>query len=236
MSYVNLAQLSNRLCDGGGDFGGVTFTYVSATSMTVAGDWRGIFLRGTKIELYNNSTTKYGYIVDKSYNAGSGLTTISLSALNDSSGNILTLTSGSITMVKCGNSLFLRDHPNWINYTPSYTGFSSDPTATSSEFMCLGNYCIVNLQHFPAGTSNANTFTWSLPIQATSTSGYVAQCPTPFHENGGSAESNRGYGQVVASATSCSMFRASTAGGSPSGSGWTSSGGKRCRIEMRYRI
>lgn len=51
----------------------------------------------------------------------------------------------------------------WLAYTPTYTGFSADPTI-GSRFSIVGNICYVIGKSSANGTSNATGFTISLPI------------------------------------------------------------------------
>ena len=222
-----LETVSNRICDGGGDYTRYTFTYASATTMTIAGDWTGIFKKGCKIEMYNTET-RYGYIVGSSYSSPN--TTITVSPLNDAAGNVSTLSNAAITNVYIGSGSLLRSHPQWLNWTPVLTGFSADPGSAIYRFKVEGNTCMINVQHGSNGTSNATSFTISLPITAKTLSNYVSQRTIPFLVNNNASEQNNGIAQITSAGTSVILLRAL------SGTGWTASNGKRARFDIEYEI
>lgn len=50
----------------------------------------------------------------------------------------------------------------WTNYTATFTGFSGTPTTRLASYLQIGKICFIQLN--VSGTSNATTFTASLPI------------------------------------------------------------------------
>lgn len=53
----------------------------------------------------------------------------------------------------------------WQSWIPTFTGFSADPTAVIARYTLNGKICTVSLM-CSAGTSNATTFTITLPFLA----------------------------------------------------------------------
>lgn len=56
---------------------------------------------------------------------------------------------------------------DWVDYVPTFTGFSADPGIVSSKYTIQGKICTVRWRQ-TAGTSNATTFTITLPFAAKS--------------------------------------------------------------------
>lgn len=71
---TNMILMSNAL--NGWNLAGATWTYVSATSFTVAGDYSNIYTPGMKWKATMDSVVKKGYFTSVSYSSGTGLTTV----------------------------------------------------------------------------------------------------------------------------------------------------------------
>ena len=54
----------------------------------------------------------------------------------------------------------------WYSWTPSYSGFSSNPTGGTAKYIKIGKTVIARLVGASAGTSNATTYTVTLPVVA----------------------------------------------------------------------
>lgn len=54
----------------------------------------------------------------------------------------------------------------WMDHNPQWTGFSANPTNVSSRYMVNYSSCFFKHREGTAGTSNATTFTISLPIDS----------------------------------------------------------------------
>lgn len=54
----------------------------------------------------------------------------------------------------------------WIDYVPAFTGFSVNPTIEKARYVVIGKICFVRVSTSINGTSNANTFTITLPFNA----------------------------------------------------------------------
>lgn len=53
----------------------------------------------------------------------------------------------------------------WQTWTPTFTGFSADPTNVNARYSVNGKMCTV-ICEMTAGTSNATSFTLTLPFTA----------------------------------------------------------------------
>lgn len=71
-------------------------------------------------------------------------------------------------------SIAHADQTNWGNenvwktWTPVFTGFSVDPPVNAARYMQIGKLVTARVQ-VSDGTSNANTYTITLPVAASST-------------------------------------------------------------------
>lgn len=54
-------------------------------------------------------------------------------------------------------------------WVPAYTGFSADPSTLTARYTLIGKWCMVSLVSGTDGTSNATTFTITLPFAAANT-------------------------------------------------------------------
>ena len=61
----------------------------------------------------------------------------------------------------------------WVAYVPTWTGFSADPTSVTARYTLNGKMCSVYVVPGSQGTSNATTFTVTLPFNAKNVCAYV---------------------------------------------------------------
>jgi hypothetical protein len=137
-----------------------TWTYASATTFTVAADVTGKYNKGDKIKL-TQTTVKYFYILSTSF--GAGTTTITVTGGSDYS-----LANAAITANFYSKLDTPQGFPSQFNWTPGYTGFSSNPTSAAATFSIDAG--IVNVYYTVSGfgTSNATSFTITgLPVTST---------------------------------------------------------------------
>jgi hypothetical protein len=110
-------------------------------------------------------------------------------------------------------------------YATTHTGFSTDPTATMYYFL-NGNMCTVLYQPTVNGTSNAATFTLTLPFNAHASMANLA-IPVRVFDNG-----NAATGRVVFASGSNIL----TIHPSITGTSWTASGTKAVSLAITFRI
>lgn len=137
-----------------------TWVYATSESFTTDGDFSDTITVGDKIKL-TQSTVKYFYAVEVSYDPGADETTVTLNAGSD-----YALVSATITGPFTSKLCYPDDFPIWFAYTPTITGFSADPTDLVSRFKLDGTTCTLVLGTATPGTSDATTLTYSLPIQS----------------------------------------------------------------------
>lgn len=111
---------------------------------------------------------------------------------------------------------------SWTSYSATIGGFTGTPTQTIKYFR-LGK--IVFMSIYITGTSNATTFTVSLPVQAaTNMQNEFAFKAT----DNGTLQSSPGMVEVNGSDTSISFYKTFNAGS------WTNSGTKACSAFIIY--
>lgn len=110
----------------------------------------------------------------------------------------------------------------WNDWTPTWTGFSANPSSIIARYTLNGKMCSVYL-YCVAGTSNATTFTLTLPF----TSKSVNRSLQIGQDNGGNVYS------YVSTAVSTNILTCNKIVTSPS---WTSSGSKFIYLSFTYEI
>ena len=117
----------------------------------------------------------------------------------------------------------------WAEYTPSYTGFSSDPTI-KTRYAVHGKVCIVTAAATANGTSNATSFTMSAPFTAATVSSMIWANALAYYVDSGSA--TYGNGRAAISSGSSTITLSAETGPT----GWTSSGNKAATFMLIYEI
>lgn len=136
---------------------GETWTYASATTFTISGDKTSKYNKGDKIKFAQGST-KYFYIIGVSYSVPD--TTITVTGGSD-----YTIANSAIGSPYYSKHNSPNGFPLQFNWTPGYTGFSSNPTTESAKFSISAGFVYLYYKQNALGTSNANTFTMTnLPI------------------------------------------------------------------------
>lgn len=99
---------------------------------------------------------------------------------------------------------------DWADWTPSYTGFSADPTTTYARYSQVGKIVVVSWQGLANGTKNgsAGTYTFTLPLAPKYAQTFV------FLVNYYSAAYQWSAGTVPASSTTMTVGQISLAGSS----------------------
>jgi hypothetical protein len=144
-----------------------TWTHASSTTFTVSGDVTNKYEIGDRLKL-NNTTTKYFYIIGKSF--GGGTTTITVTGGTDYS-----LTSDPITSNFYSKVINPVNFPHWLNYTSTVTGTTS--STSSARFRLTGRECTLFLLSFSSFTSNSTSFTITAPIASGSPGSVMPYSP-----------------------------------------------------------
>lgn len=186
-------------------------TFVSATTFTESGDKTGVYQPGTRFRCKQGGASyKYANVVSSSYSAPN--TTVTL--VGDA------LTSGAITDTYYSYQLSPVGFPDWFTWTPTLTGFSSNPGSSVYRYRITGRTCTVNINQNSDGTSNATTLTISAPVAArtlTSAVWYV----TCLGRDNSTSLATPAVGGIISAGTSFSFSKDSAS------ATWTASGGKR---------
>ncbi|GAP07131.1 hypothetical protein ATHL_01999 [Anaerolinea thermolimosa] len=135
----------------------VPWTYASATTFTVSGDVTTFFPKGTKIKLIQ-TTAKYFYVTSAVY--ASPNTTVTVTGGSD-----YTLSNAAITSAWYSYAETPQGFPDWFNWTPSFTGFSTNPVGTH-RFKISGKVIFLQIYHYTPGTSNSASFIMTAPVKA----------------------------------------------------------------------
>lgn len=192
------------------------WTYASASTFTVPGDQTAIYTKGSRLRWKQGAGYLYGIVSSSSYGAPN--TTVTIVVNTD-----YVVANAAIT----DNAYSFIDEPQgwpgWFNYTAVYTGFSADPTTGISKYNIKGLMVTVVHRETANGTSNAATFTVSLPV--TSAFGSEIICGLAF---------NSGTWTGAASASFGSSATAATLMLSGSASGWATTLGKRASFQIIY--
>ncbi len=201
--------------DAGGWIAGEAWTYVSATTFTVASDVTARYAKGDRIKL-TQTTVKYFYVTNVSA-FGSGVTTITVNGGSD-----YTLANAAITSPLFSKESTPNGFPQWFNWTPTLTGFgaAADPTNTVYRFNIVGRMINLMIRQGTAGTSNATTFTISLPVTAATITNMAWTGVTGVVDAGVLA-ANAGVLSIASAATTVGVFRDQTS------TAFTASGIKR---------
>lgn len=202
-------SVATQLTDGWVDDTANTWTRTAATTFTVPGDRTAVFSKGTRVKL-TQTTVKYFVVIASSHAAGT--TTVTITAGAD-----YTLAAAAITENYYSYAVNPQGYPATFSHTAVFTGFSVNPTSVDFSFSVIGNQCTIHMGG-AAGTSNATTFTVSLPIASLLGAQFFAGVRV---QNNGAVQTTPGLAEFAAShSTAVHLFR------DAAGGGWTASGTK----------
>jgi hypothetical protein len=125
----------------------------------------------------------------------------------------------SIPAIDVAHSIPVYDLP-WMDWSPGQLGFSVLPTVGVARYTIARGSCRHYLRDATAGTSNATTFTYELPITAKVVTNTLWSAMAGVVDNGASLA---GAGRVVISTGGTQGTVQSTL----TGLGWTAASGKR---------
>ena len=131
-----------------------TWAYASATTITVPSGAGTKYQKGDKFKLTANSVVLQGYIIIVADEL--------LTVVGDA------LTNHTFTANYYSHATSPIGFPTWFNHTAVLVGFSADPINDCS-FSMNGSTVFFRHSCSTNGTSNANSYTVSLPITAAST-------------------------------------------------------------------
>lgn len=117
----------------------------------------------------------------------------------------------------------------WKTYTPTFTGFSADPTVFA-RYTVVGKLCVVSIATSASGTSNATSFTITLPFNAKTLSGGNFNITIAVITNSGTTSTTPGMIRTQEGSNVATVFRDFV------GTAWTNSGGKHADFVLSYEI
>lgn len=160
-----------------------TWTYASATTVTVPSDATTKYSVGDKVK-FTNSGSKYFYI-----------TAVSATVLTLNGGSDYTVANAAISAVYYSKAATPLSFPQWFTWSPTWTNVTVGNGTVSAKFIMLGKAVIFRCSLvFGSTTSISATPQFSLPITS------VALVDSAGVETMGTAKySDAGTAQYVAS-------------------------------------
>jgi hypothetical protein len=134
-----------------------TWTRTGDFTFTVTGDLTTRYRKGTKVRYKDGGAYEYGVVISSSYSNPN--TTVTLATNTDYAMAATTITDTYISYIDNPEGF-----PFYFNFTPAYTGFSADPPTGVSRFSIRGTTCFYRNRPGNNGTSNANTYSQTLPV------------------------------------------------------------------------
>lgn len=189
-----------------------TWTYASATTITVPSGAASIYKVGQGIRLTQSSTVKYFYIIG-----------VADTVLTVTGGSDYTLTNTTISAVSYApNPDTAIGFPRVFQYNTTITGYTTNPKTATLEFKMIGNCVYVaTYNRIDGNDSNTTTLTFTLPVPA-----YGDQRVTAlgYPVDGGSV-STAPTGYIDVSGTIASCYKQYYQGA------WTASGRKALHLQ-----
>lgn len=188
-----------------------TWTYASATTITVPSGAASIYKKGDKIKL-TQTTDKYFYVV-----------TVADTLLTVTGGSDYTVANAAITSPYYSHQASPVGFPDSFSWAGAATGFSST-TVTNYKFSLNGTVCHIAVEI--AGTSNSATHGLTLPIAALNSAPEI-RVPIYIVDNG---TAGTGRAEIQPGATSMPFAK------DLSGGAFTSSGSCQTHVNLSYII
>lgn len=136
-------------------------------------------------------------------------------------------TEGSFTLMSDGtNWMMVNEVGSWVAYTPTFAGFSVDPTIGRADYFRVGKLCTARIILAGSGTSNATNFTVTVPFN----SAEVARSASTVISNNGTVQAAAGLAQTRLNSSTVDMYRDATFGT------WGGASTKRADLLITYRI
>jgi len=203
-----------------------TYVYVSATSFKIAGkDVTARFPVGCKLKL-TQTTAKYFYVVSAAF---SNDTTVTITGGSDYS-----LANAAIDSPYYSYQSSPQGFPQWFNYTPSWEGFSVDPSANNfsiARFKIEGRLVTQEFHYDNNGTSNANYCRHSKAVLSSYAARYYSEGTAVTYDSATSVwtkDGNRCY--VVDDSNWITIGRNNSI------TGWSTSGAKNAAFKITWMI
>jgi len=153
-----------------------TWTYASASTFTIAGDKTAIFMAGTRLK-WTQTTVKYGVVISSSYSNPNTTVTIAVN-----SNYVVTNAAISATYYSYQEP---PDYPGYFDFATTWVGFTATVPTVIYRYSIFGHTCIISITTITQGTSNATSFTVTMPVLSKNTAGYYQYGTAPWaYDNG----------------------------------------------------
>ncbi|MDD4381727.1 MAG: hypothetical protein PHE21_00045 [Candidatus Dojkabacteria bacterium] len=191
-----------------------SWAYASASTITVPSGAASRYQRGDKIKL-TQTTVKYFYIVG-----------VADTVLTVTGGSDFTVANAAITSPYYSHVENPIGFPTSFAYTIAITGFSANPNMIG-RFSIKGNVCYFRFSSSSNGTSNATTYTISLPVTARAITNHSHWGIILAVDNGVAKIGNINIG--TSGATTATLYSGPLAS-------WVNSGDKSANGQIYYEI
>jgi len=196
-----------------------TWTYASASTITIPTDGTTTYQKDVKIRFKQGAGFKY-YVG----------TTIAATLITVAVNTDYVVANAAITDISYSYVENPFGWPGWFAFAPTITGFSANPTSAAYRYKILGNTVYFVFVQGGAGTSNATTFTISLPVAAKTISNAQWFCNTAPVQDNGVLLTTPGLGIVPSAATVLTLYSRSDL------QAWTAANGKYSSGIIIYEI
>lgn len=147
-----------------------TFTYASATTITIPAGGSSRWQKGDKLRFSQHASTKYFYII--------AVADTLLTVVGDGAVVVENTATYPITAIYFSRIMRPFSFPVWFSYTPTYGGEGSmtftETTSQIKRFCLHGKHCILDLSSGGTTGGSASTYiTATLPIACTSATANV---------------------------------------------------------------
>ena len=189
------------------------WAYASASTITIPTDGTTTYQKGVKIRLKQGAGYKY-------YMASTVAATLLTVLINSD----YTVANAAITEVAYSYAESPFGWPVYFNFVPTFTGFSADPATTVYRYKPSSGSMQIDIRQTANGTSNATTFTMTLPVTAATVTNMVWISANASIVDNSAGVTTPGSIFVSSAGTVMNIYTNQQA------AGWTSSGGKRLAI------
>jgi hypothetical protein len=213
-SYVDTAVAGVGSTDGWNAATG-TWTYASATTITVPSGAAALYQKGDKFKLTANSVVLYGYIV--------GVADTLLTVRGDA------LTNHAFTANYFSKAANPQGFPTSFAWTPTITGYGTPPATPFARFHLVGTIACLQVATGNA-TSNATGLSVSLPITARTLSGATWRNKPSNLVDNGTNSTTADFVFIDSGSTTATLAK------NTSSTGFTASGSKGVDFQIWYEI
>jgi hypothetical protein len=200
-SVISDRRIRSDRTDDGWHYANETWTYLSATTITVPTDATTRYAVGDKISFYQSGSLKYFYI-----------TGVAATVLTVTAGSNYTVANAVITQPRHSTFATPFGFPQYFSYTPTWAGSGGNPVigngTLTGRFSLIGKCCHARLRVLAGSTTTfgSGSYSYTLPITASSTNMTANNTPLGVATIGDTG-SNLYYSFVMYSTTTTVLNR-----------------------------